>query len=508
MKKANRKRKKKDKPVSQNSAFVGNDDARTRLLASHMRLPISVMDNYYGGEYLRRKRTYKYTREQISTYLQNPAYYEKELRDVSNYMYANSIHYYNLINFFALMPTWDYVIVPTEYAKGQKDNKVLYDRYVWTVNYVARMNIKHEFIKIMRTCFREEIFYGVCYESNNSFFIRKLNPDYCQISAVEDGVFNFAFDFGAILEEELPFYPDFFRDMWEEYQRRGDIMRWQEIPSDIGICIKLNEDLDYIVPPFADVMELLYDIDDYADLIKERAQIDIYKLLHLKIPVDDHNEPMAWDLAQRYYEQASKVVPANIGIVLNPFEINDIKFEKTGLADTDEVAQAEQRFWSASGTSPLLFGDSTGSVTALKLSVRNNEQMVLALMRQIERWLNRRLRNKTRKKVFFKASILPVTHFNWDEKVAAYKEAALYGQPVKTMYAATQDLEPGDVSAMAFLENEILDYPTTLVPLQSSYTQSSDDTGGRPTNESQGKDLTPAGEQTRENESNAKRWKT
>lgn len=474
-----------------------------KLMASNMRLPLSILT---GTGMQAKTRFSKYTKEQISRYLQQPGTNEKQLRDVSIYMYSNSMHYYNLINFYALMPTWDYTIVPTEYARGEKDTDLLYERYAWTANYVARMNIKHEFIKIMRTCFREDVFYGICYENNNAFFIQKLNPDYCQISAKEDGVFNFAFDFSAITEDSLPLYPEFFTQMWKEYQRKGDAAKWQEIPADVGICIKLNEDLDFLVPPFADTMELLYDIDDFADLIKERAQIDIYKLLHMKVPMDDKMEPMSWDIAQRYYEQASKVIPTNIGLIMSPMDINDIKFEKSGLADTDEVTQAEQRFWNASGTSPLLFGGNTGSVTALKLSVKGNEQLVLALMRQIERWLNRRLRHKSKKKCFFKANILPITHFNWEEKVSAYKEAALYGLPVKTIYAVTQDLEPGDVDAMSFLENEILDYPTQFKPLQSTYTQSSSaDKGGRPTNESQGKDLTPSGEQTQKSESNEKR---
>lgn len=29
----------------------------------------------------------------------------------------------------------------------------------------------------------------------DSYFIQKLNPDYCQISSIEGGCFNFAFDF-------------------------------------------------------------------------------------------------------------------------------------------------------------------------------------------------------------------------------------------------------------------------------------------------------------------------
>ena len=61
---------------------------------------------------------------------------------------------------------------------------------------------------------------------------------------------------------------------------------------------------------------------------------------------------------------------------------------------------------------------------------------------------------------------------------------------------------------MLYLENEVLALKELEVPLTSSNTQSGDsdaatDDGGRPTNESKGKDLSDAGAVTKENDSNA-----
>lgn len=482
---------------------------RAQLYAAHLKIPLVLpVDSNLPKRFNMTTRYYKYTKDDVSRCLKQPMHNQKELRDISNYMYANSMHYYNLINFYALMPTWDYILTPLKFNKDTVKQEDVYKQYLRVAERMENMSIKHEFIQIMRTCFREDVFYGLCFEAKDSFHIMRLNPDWCTISSVEDGVYNFAFDISQLTEEDLVSYPDCFKKWWRRYWRRnGDYKyRWFEVPADIGICIKCNEDLPYCLPPFAAAMELIYDIDDYGDLIKERAKIDIYKLLHMQVPMDNQLEPMDTDIAVQYYEQACSVVPDNVGLIMSPMTIDEIKFDKTGLTDTDEVANAEQRFWNTTGTSPLLFGgNAAGSVAALKLSIKGNEQQVLALMRQIERWVNRRIRRMTGK-VKFKVNILPVTHFNVDEKLAAYKEASMNGLPVKSMYAAVQDLEPNDVSAMNYLENDVLKFTDEFAPLATSYTQSAaDDKGGRPTNESQGKDLTIAGEQTQRDEENEKR---
>ena len=76
--------------------------------------------------------------------------------------------------------------------------------------------------------------------------------------------------------------------------------------------------------------------------------------------------------------------------------------------------------------------------------------------------------------------------------------------PVRAAIMATGGYTPSDVENMMYLENTILDLSSKEVPLKSSNTQTADNgDGGRPTNESQGKDLSDAGAVTQENDSNA-----
>ena len=448
----------------------------------------------------------KYTKEDISEYLKSPQDYEKQLRNASIYMYANSTHYYNLINFHALMPTWAYTLSPLKFDEKSIDPDTFYKQYLKVVQKVQTMNLAHEMITPFRVCFREDVFYGVLYETKDAFFIQKLNPDYCRISAVVDGTFAFEFDFSQIREENLVEYPEFFTSLFNQYQRDSSL-RWQEIPVDQSICLKVNQDLLYPLPPFAGSMPLLYDIEDYKDLIKQREEIFNYKALNMEIPLDAKGSPLIEsDVSQAYYNRALRELPEGVGLIMSPMKMGSFQFEKTGLTDTDEVANAELRFWSSTGTSPLLFGSGKDSVTALKYSIKANEQIVLALMRQAERWVNRKLKTLSGK-IKFRMNILPVTHFNAEEKIAQYKEASGLGLPVKSQYAVLQDMEFGDIDGMAYLENEILRYPEKFIPLSSTYTQSAntEDEGGRPTNESVGKDLTEAGEQTQRDDENANR---
>ena len=54
----------------------------------------------------------KYTKDQLVTYLGNPASYEKQLRKMSKYLFNISNYYRRLIQYFANMSTFSYTISP------------------------------------------------------------------------------------------------------------------------------------------------------------------------------------------------------------------------------------------------------------------------------------------------------------------------------------------------------------------------------------------------------------
>lgn len=445
----------------------------------------------------------KYTRENIIDYLRNPQRNEKKIRDISIYMFNNSAHYHRLISYYALMPLWSYVILPSENTGEIKNIDSYRKQYIKTAKTVDTMNIRHEMQKVSEVVFREDVFYGITWESKNGFFIQKIDPDICELSSIEDGIYNFTIDFSKLKENELFMYPPIVTELFNESKRDGQSKK--EIPTEVSACFKLNEDIPYPIPIFSGCLVSLYDIDDYKSLVKQRTEIGNYKALSMQIPIDNDGTPkLESEEALNYYYMMLDALPEYIGGFISPMKVESFNFEKNGgLTETDEISQSEEQFWSSSGTSPLLFGSGNkSSVSSLKLSIKSDEEIVIGFMRQVERWLNRKLKltSGTSK---FKVNILPLTLFNQEEMTKLYKESATYGLPTKSMYAASLGLSPLDIANMPFLENDILDLTSKFIPLASTHTQSTE--AGRPTNEDVGKDLTESGEQTLEDAENEAR---
>lgn len=136
-------------------------------------------------------------------------------------------------------------------------------------------------------------------------------------------------------------------------------------------------------------------------------------------------------------------------------------------------------------------------------SGQDDQMIVFAMMRQIERWINRKLKSVSTA-VKFKVNILDVTYFNRQEVHDRLVKDGQYGMPVRSAIMATSGYSPSDVENMQYLENTVLNLSANEVPLISSNTQSAADSnaatdeGGRPTNASEGKTLTDAGENSSE----------
>jgi hypothetical protein len=102
----------------------------------------------------------------------------------------------------------------------------------------------------------------------------------------------------------------------------------------------------------------------------------------------------------------------------------------------------------------------------------------------------------------FKVHFLNQSIYDEDDVCKRYQSAASYGvSGARSLYAASLGLSPSDVLSFQELETS-LDFQDNWIPMKSSNTMNSSDTGGRPTNQSKGKPLTEAGQQTQDNDSN------
>ena len=85
---------------------------------------------------------------------------QKKLRNISRQLYYTSSQYRRLINYYATLFNLDYVVE----GYGTNPEKLDIDEYKETyfnnVDYIEKMNIKHEFTKARLVAYRDGIFYG------------------------------------------------------------------------------------------------------------------------------------------------------------------------------------------------------------------------------------------------------------------------------------------------------------------------------------------------------------
>lgn len=445
----------------------------------------------------------KYTKSQIVTYLGNPASYEQQLRRMSQYLFNISNYYRRLIQYFAGMSTFSYIVAPygVDYSKNVNVNKFKKGYYAVT-NQLEKMNIPHEFSRALMVAFRDDVYYGYAWETNDSYTLQQLDADYCKISSIEDGVYNFAFNFSYFdsNKERLPNFPPEFTTMYNAYKSDAKL-KWQELPSENSICLKVNEQSYVPVPPFVSLFSALADIEDYRAISKDASEVNNYKALCLEIPVDkDGTFLIDYDLCKEFYDMMCNVLPENIGAFMSPMKVTDWNFEKSGaVSGSDDVEKAESSMWTQAGVNKILFGGGDDpSSSTLQLSTVNDQMIVFMMMRQIERWINRKLKSVSTT-IKFKIKILDVTYFNRTEMHDRFMKDGQYGLPVRSAIMATAGYSPSDLENLQYLENTILELDKKEIPLTSSNTQSaSDNDPGRPTNQSKGEGLTDSGENSKE----------
>jgi hypothetical protein len=456
----------------------------------------------------------KYPIEKVVQMLENPQTNEKELRTMSTFLYITSSHYRRLCNYYAKLPTFNHIVVPANLPK-KINVKTYKDTYNKVIYQLEKYNLKHEIPKMMLASIIEGVFYGLTYETSDSFYIKQFDGRYAEISSIEDGVCVFSMDLNYFSSKEylLPEYGDEITLAYWKYKGNKELkfkgnsnLRWYEPKN--GICIKSDENnLLFSVPMFCGLFLDILRLEDYKLLKKAKTEIDNYKVLAMKMDCDDDGIPkMDYDMAIKYYNQAANNIPEGIGLILSPFTITDFSFQKSSVAESNEVNQAEEELWSSSGTSGLLFGSAKAtSSSSLGLSSKTDEQISFGLLKQIERYFNKQIKLMNLH-YMFELNFLDQSIFNTDEVCNRYHKGASYGvDGAKLLYAASLGMSPSTVQNLGYLENKILKLTVDNfnMPLISSNTVSVDTEGGRPTNASQGKGLSESGEQTLDDDENA-----
>ena len=475
--------------------------------------------NNYWYSYANIPAAYRrYSKEQVLKFMKDPHRSYKQLRDVSVHLYSVCTPYRRVVHYFADMCSLQYIIRPFKLDKTKVNTKAFAASYKKACDYLEIFNLQHEMRKILVTAWREDLFAGYIYQTKDSLHIRRLPPDYVEITDLVDGCFIVSFDFSYFdkwsnakafngeskLEFELNSWGEEFIEKYEIYKKDKSKYRWQRLNDERQFVIKISEDIPYPLLPLMGCFPSIFDIDDYKDIQKGAAVLRNYKALGLKIPTTEKGDFLIdKSIADQYYEQLANITPPNIGVFETPMDVQQFDFERSNSEDPDNTYAAIRNFYNDIGASSLLFGSDKQTAASLLISIIADETMCFAVNRQIERNVNRLLKTVVKGVNKFQISIVDVSEYHKQQIHDMYLKDAQYGEPTKMAVAATVGISQPNFSSMMFMENEFLNLHEEMKPLQSSYTQSSDNEGGRPAAE--GDDISDSNENTREHDSNASR---
>ena len=446
----------------------------------------------------------KYNREDVIKWIETPQKHEKKLIEISKYCYMVSPHYRRICDYFSKMSLLSYVVVPYKLDMKGFGKKNFLECYKSTIDVLGVMNIKSEWEKIITELFVSDVAYVYEYKTDDSYFCRLLPYDRCEVSSNIDGVLQFQFDFQYFdkYPKQLANYGGEFIAKYNSYKKDRTKYRWQELNDEYSFAVKLSDNVNYAIPIFANLITTIFDLEDLRKIEKAKDKLNIYKLLLMKLPLDEQGNFAGgdFDKALEYYDFLSECVDDNVGIGMSPYEIQDFSFEQSGTASqVNAYSESVSSFFTASGVSELLFNSSKSSSATISSSIKNDSEMVCHIHRMIERVINKKLKQFP-DKYKFEMKMLDVTTYNQKEYIDSLLKACTYGAPIKNELLACFGYTPAQSYGTSILE-DCLDIVNSWKPLRSSNTQSNSDIeaeGGRPKVDDT--ELSDSGIQTREND--------
>lgn len=250
----------------------------------------------------------EYTSDEVSEALANPSSNEVTLREVARYLFNTNRQFKIAVEYYPSIAMYCPVAIPTRV--GELKGSTMTNQYTDVTKYLNKLNLPKEFDQVTTVCCLEDVFYGIEFENDETYFIKQLHPDYCRISSMEYGCYNFQFDVTffdklasndvdtTLLDEYDLYIKGFFSKAYNAYKASNDQkLRWVEVPAQSSICMKWHNELDYLLPPYASIYSDIQDIADYKALSKVSEEQANYKIIGFKIPMisgDGEPKPDNW----------------------------------------------------------------------------------------------------------------------------------------------------------------------------------------------------------------------
>ena len=447
-----------------------------------------------------------FSKSSLRTYLQNIGSNEKNLRNLSRYLFYRCHAYYRLIMYNATMfdlkcrtviPQYDLVKTPNV----QKTLK----SYQETLVMLDEMNLQYEFLKMLTIAFREDVAYGCAYYTEGEgLFILPLDSDFMRIDGVyPTGNLSASMDvtYFRSRQFELEAWGEPFQSMYRAYESTG--VKYQNLPPEYCVVLKSRpEDWETVVPIFSGMLNSIINLIDLEDIQAIADEQEIYKMIWLEMETltgADTADEWKVDptiMIEYFNRMISEALPDYISAAIVPGKLDHISFDSTKVNDTNKISKATETLFNSSGGAQILNSSTISGTTAFTAAIKADTELAISMMLpQIQGWTNMFLGQHLSNPcdvIFHEVSAYTKDEF----KKGLYQDFQ-FGLPLKLTLNAFNGFSERQTLAMNFLEIDCLGLNEKFIPPQSANTQSgSSNTGGAPKKDSG--ELTDDGEASRE----------
>lgn len=427
-----------------------------------------------------------YNKDNLRQYLQAPATEtnQKSLRKLSDFLYNISQTYRRMINYKAEQITCQsWVAYPILSLVEDVDADIIKEEYERVTRIAHNMHMDTQILKVMLQAWKHDVFYGFTYgdpETDGTFYIHPLNPDYCRIysASYNQGCLGIAFDMSYFraYPDDLEYFDPIFQTLYNQYM--SDNIRWKELPIERTLCVKINIDnLDFPIVPLSGILEDIINLEDLQAVQSVTDELSAYKMIWAKIPtlsgskeVDDFAIDL--NLANDFYRKLMELVPDGVNLGLSPMDLNTLEFKGNSAAeDTNTLNKAYSQLIETNGSIVLNSNRITNS-ESFKKAMQVECIDAMKPITQINAWVNLYLKVNYNVENWV-VEYSDISPYFISERVDQLLKLSQYSVPVKLELASLVKMNPVKERGMSYLEDILgLTTETWNKPLISSNTQS------------------------------------
>lgn len=441
------------------------------------------LSDFYGINYKIRE----YTDSEIQRVL-NSGSLEEQQKLSRNYFLKNGL-YKQLIIYYATLLLYSGILIPNSVNGTSLSNSAIKKKYNAAIDYLDKINIPKVLTNFSIHSLVEGCYYGVIRSlSKTEFTILDLPIEYCR-SYFKDFYGNDIIEFNVgyfdtindkyVRDQALKVYPEVISSYYKRWIKKlRTISNWVRIPSDIAFCFPLFDDAR---PLFIDIIPAALDYDKAVGVEKERDLDEIRKIIVQHMPhLNDGTLVFEPDEAAVMHDGAVGMLSGNknISVLTTYADVDSVVSKAASEANTNNLQKMYQNVYANAGTTSQIFAPEGSQ--AIPYSLKRGLSLMMMLAHKYESFISyiiNQLFGNTNLNFTYK--ILPISYYNQSEYITDTLKLADKGYSFILPVLAC-GISQKELINIKKLENDLLKLDDLMVPLKSSYTESTSVSGNGP----------------------------